>query len=137
MNTVDELLEKIQIGEDSSLELKNLIYKGEKVNNPHRDRMADEMAAMANTNSGIFVLGIDDTTRGIVGIPFEKLNPVTRWIEGICNDLIKPKLFCLINQIPITNGEINQFIIRIDIPKNLFVHLSPGGYFHRIGGSTQ
>ncbi len=135
--TVDALLEKIQIGEDSSFELKNLVYKGEKVNSPHRDSMADEMAAMANTNSGIFVLGVDDKTRVIVGIPFEKLNPVTRWIEGICNDLIKPKLFCLINRIPIKSGDITQFIIRIDIPKSLFVHRSPSGYFHRIGGSKR
>ena len=55
--TTDDLLKRIRLGEDSSLELKDLRYKGDQVNDPHQNSMADELAAMANTANGVFVLG--------------------------------------------------------------------------------
>ncbi|MHB1564884.1 MAG: hypothetical protein ACYCXP_12500 [Leptospirillum sp.] len=56
--TIDELLKQIRLDEDSSLELKDLRDKGLQVNDPHRNSMADELAAMANTTNGVFVLGV-------------------------------------------------------------------------------
>ena len=88
--TTDELLKQIRLGEDSSLELKDLRYKGNQVNDPHRNSMADELAAMANTANGVFVLGVDDKSRTVVGIPEDKLDVVETWVRGICNDLITP-----------------------------------------------
>ncbi|MGI6683209.1 MAG: helix-turn-helix domain-containing protein [Myxococcota bacterium] len=88
--TTDELLKQIRLGEDSALELKNLKYKGDQVNDPHRDSMANELAAMANTANGVFVLGVEDGTRTVLGIPLDKLDAVETWVRGICNDLITP-----------------------------------------------
>ena len=96
--TTDKLLEQIRLGEDSSLELKNLKYKENQVNDPHRNSMADELAAMANTTNGIIVLGVDDKLKTIVGIPEDKLDAVETWIRGICNDLIDPPLYCQIRK---------------------------------------
>lgn len=136
--TTDELLKQIRLGEDSSLELKNLEYKSNQVSGPHRNSMADELAAMANAANGVFVIGVDDKSRSVVGIPEEKLDIVETWIRGICNDLIKPQLFCRIRKIfVVTDDEIEKIIIRIDVPKSLYVHKSPGGYFHRIGSSKR
>lgn len=136
--TTDELITQIRLGEDSSLELKNLEYKGSQVFGPHRKSMADELAAMANTANGVFVLGVDDRSRSIVGIPEEKLDIVETWIRGICNDLITPQLFCRIRKIPLAADDgVEKIIIRIDLPKSLYVHQSPGGYFHRIGSSKR
>jgi ATP-dependent DNA helicase RecG len=75
-DTTDELLTQIRLGEDSALALKNLAYKDQKIVGPHRDGMADELAAMANASNGVFVLGVDDKTRSIVGIPEDKLDAV-------------------------------------------------------------
>jgi len=136
--TTDELLKHIRLGEDSSLELKNLEYKGNHVSNPHRNSMADELAAMANAANGVFVLGVDDKSRSIVGIPEEKLDVVETWIRGICNDLITPQLFCRIRKIPVvTDDGVELIIVRVDVPKSLYVHQSPGGYFNRIGSSKR
>ncbi len=136
--TTDELMRQIRLGEDSSLELKNLEYKGNQVFGPHRKGMADELAAMANTATGVFVLGVDDESRSIVGIPEEKLDSVETWIREICNDLILPQLFCRIRKIPLpSDGGVEKVIIRIDVPKSLYVHQSPNGYFHRIGSSKR
>jgi ATP-dependent DNA helicase RecG len=136
--TTDELLKQIRLGEDSSLGLKNLEYKGNQVSGPHRNSMADELAAMANTFPGVIVLGVDDRSRSIAGIPEEKLDIVESWIREICNDLVKPQLFCRIRKLPIVTADgIERFILRIDVPRSLYVHQSPGGYFHRIGSSKR
>ncbi len=136
--TTDELLKQIRLGEDSSLELKDLKYKGNHVNDPHRHGMADELAAMANTANGVLVLGVDDKSRTVVGIPGDKLEVVETWVREICNDLITPQLFCRIRIVSvITDDGGERFIIRVDVPKSLFVHKSPNGYFHRIGSSKR
>lgn len=136
--TTDELLKQIRLGEDSSLELKDLRYKGNQVNDPHRNSMADELAAMANTANGVFVLGVDDKSRTVVGIPEDKLDVVETWMRGICNDLITPQLFCRIRIVPVmTDDGGERFVIRVDVPRSLYVHKSPSGYFHRIGSSKR
>ena len=137
-DTTEELVKQIDLGEDLSLGLKDLRYKGERVNEPHRDAMADELAAMANTASGVFVLGVDDKSKAVAGIPKDKLDIVETWLRDICNDVINPPLFCRIRKIPVPiNADQQKAIIRIDVPRSLHVHESPGGYFHRVGSSKR
>ena len=137
-DTTDELLRQIELGEDSSLELKDLRYMEDRVNEPHRNAMADELAAMANTASGVFILGVDDKSRTITGIPKEKLDIVETWLRGICNDIIKPALFCRIRKISVpVDDNRERTIIRVDVPRSFHVHESPSGYFHRIGSSKR
>lgn len=137
-DTVDELMSSIQLGEDTTLELKDLRYKGDKVESPNRNSIADEFAAMANSTSGVFVFGVDDKTRIVVGIPSDKLDIVEEWIRNICNDLIEPQLYCRIQKLKLwdeTGDEKN--VIRVDVPKSLFIHKSPSGYYLRIGSSKR
>lgn len=47
-----ELLDKISLGEDSFLELKEVHFAGERVNASHRDSIADELATFANARGG-------------------------------------------------------------------------------------
>ncbi len=131
------LIRQISLGEDSVLELKAVDFKEDKIVGPHRDGMADELAAMANTTAGIFVLGVDDN-RVIQGIPKDKLDLVEIWLRNLCNDLITPPLDCIIRKLilPAEGGE-DKIVIRVDVPKSLFVHQSPGGYFYRIGSSKR
>lgn len=132
-DSTEELLRKIRLGEDSTLELKMLEFKDGKVVGPHRNGMADDLAAMANTTSGIFLLGVDDKTREIVGISQDDLDAAETWVRSICNDLVTPPLFCHIKKL----GVKDKNIIRIDVPRSLYVHQSPNGYFHRIGSSKR
>jgi len=100
--------------------------------------MADELAAMANTATGVILLGVDDKSKSIIGIPMDKLDVVETWLQGICNDLIEPPLDCVIRKIPIAaENSDEKIIIRVDVPRSLFVHQSPGGYFRRIGSSKR
>jgi len=136
-NTAD-LLKQIALGEDSVLELKALEFRGDRVVGPHRDGMADELAAMANTATGIVVLGVDDKSREILGIPPEKIDSVESWIRSICNDSITPPLDCVLRKLLVSAGQGDEkIILRIDVPRSLFVHKSPNGYFRRIGSARR
>lgn len=137
-DTTDELMTAIQLGEDTLLELKDLRYKGDKVESPNRNSIADEFAAMANSTSGVFVFGVDDKTRFVVGIPSDKLDIVEEWIRNICNDLVEPQLYCRITKLKLLDetGDAKN-VIRVDVPKSLFIHKSPSGYYLRIGSSKR
>ena len=136
-NTAD-LLKQIALGEDSVLELKALEFRGDRVVGPHKDGMADELAAMANTATGIVVLGVDDKSREILGIPPEKIDSVESWIRSICNDSITPPLDCVLRKLLVSAGQGDEkIILRIDVPRSLFVHKSPNGYFRRIGSAKR
>jgi predicted HTH transcriptional regulator len=137
-DTNAELARQIALGEDSALELKDLRFKGDQISDPHRHSMADELAAMANTASGVFVLGVDDASRAIVGIPEDKLDPVETWLRGICSDLLTPPLTCRIRKTRLAASDgTERAVVRIDVPRSMYVHRSPGGYFHRIGSSKR
>ena len=136
--SLSDLLRQIALGEDSVLELKSVEFSGKKVVGPHKDGMADELAAMANTATGIIVLGVDDKSREIQGIPLDKLDIVEGWLRSICNDTIEPPLDCVIRKLIVPNAEGEEkIIIRIDVSRSLFVHKSPNGYFRRTGSSRR
>ena len=82
-----ELLEKIRLGEDSYLEIKEVRFSGERVSAPSRSDLADELAAFANSRGGVLALGVQDKTREILGIPLERLDPVEDLVREVCNEL--------------------------------------------------
>lgn len=61
--------------------------------------MADELAAFANDRGGTLVLGVDDKSKELIGIPTEYLDAVEQWVHEICNDAIKPALNANIRKI--------------------------------------
>jgi predicted HTH transcriptional regulator len=134
----EELLEKIRLGEDSVLELKAVYFRGVRISGPERNELADELAAFANTNEGVLLLGVDDRTKDIEGIPLDKLDTVETLVREICNDLITPPLSAKIIRMEIPNSSgILRAILKVEIPRSLSVHRSPGGYFRRLGSSKR
>ena len=137
MKNIDELVKQISLGEDSTVELKNIVFSENAITGPHRNTMADEMASMANAHGGMIILGADDKSHSIDGLPPEKMDLTETWVRNIANDLIKPPLECSIRKMYVQNGTIEKAIIKIDITRSIFVHKSPGGYFYRIGSSKR
>ena len=88
--TDTNLARRIRLGEDSTLELKRVVLSGDRVSSPHRNEFADELAAFANSRGGTLVLGVDDATREVLGIPLEGLDAVESWVREICNDSLNP-----------------------------------------------
>jgi ATP-dependent DNA helicase RecG len=134
----EELLKKIRLGEDTSLELKAVTFRGERVAGPSRDDLADEIAAIANTTDGVLVLGVDDKTREVLGVNVDKLELLERLLYEVCSDSITPPVVfrTFRMELPDGTGALRP-ILKVEIPRSLFVHESRGGYFHRQGSSKR
>ena len=90
---IEQLQQRIRLGEDSTLELKQLLLRDDgKTIEPHPDGLSDELAALANAKGGVLILGVDDKSREISGIATAQLDRVEAWLTAICNDRIKPPL---------------------------------------------
>ena len=138
MNSIEDLARRIRLGEDSALELKSVAVAGGRVKDLRRNDFADELAAFANTRGGTVVLGVDDKTRTVTGIPLESLDAVEAWTREICNDSIQPVLDADIYKLELQGSDGRAVpVIRIEISRSLFVHRSPGGYFRRLGSSKR
>lgn len=135
---VRELVYQIRLAEDSAYEFKDITIRENKVEQPHRHNLADELAAFANGSGGIVVLGIADKTREVPGIPATELDTVDQWLGNIASQLIDPPLLLETRmvEIPDNRGELKP-VIWVRIAKSLFVHRSPGGYFQRTGSSKR
>ncbi|NKB77266.1 MAG: transcriptional regulator [Gammaproteobacteria bacterium] len=135
---VRELVYQLRLGEDSAYEFKAVEFKGKKIQSPHKDSIADEISAFANTGGGILVLGVHDKTREVFGISTENLDEVELWLTNIVNDKISPGplIQTRLLEIPDRNGHLKP-VIWARIPQSVFVHKSPGGYYHRVGSSKR
>ncbi len=134
-----ELLAKIQLGESTFLEYKEVRFAGGRIRSPHRDSLADELAAFANSRGGVFVLGIDDRTHEVIGIPVERLDALVDFARNTCVDSIDPPLENIALDrlwLPSSIGE-ELAVVKIEVPRSLFVHRSPGGYLHRVADSKR
>lgn len=132
MPPIENWLNRIRLGEDFTLELKRIIMRTPtKVEAPHPDGLADELAAMANAQGGTLILGVDDHKQ-VVGIPLEALDTVEKWLGEICQTLIKPPLeiSTLHIELPDVKGQLCPVIV-VSVPRSLMVHKSPNGYFKR------
>jgi len=138
-DTHEELLRQIRLGEDSLLECKQVFFRHDKVQGPSAEKMADEIAAMSNASGGVIVLGVDDKTRDIVGIEAPKLELTETWLREIMETRMEPPLQAYtLRRIELPDGTgALQPVLRLDLPRSLFVHRSPGGYKIRAGSSVR
>jgi predicted HTH transcriptional regulator len=135
MTDIAQWLRRIQLGEDSSLELKRVVLRAAgRVSDPHPNSVADELAAMANATGGMLVLGVDDKSREVLGIPLGQLDAVEHWLGEICQQRITPALEMqtLHLELPDAAGALQPVIV-VTVPRSLWVHRSPGGYYRRVG----
>ncbi len=134
---IRELIYQIRLGEDSGYEFKTLVIGGGKVKSPQRDSIADEVAAFANGSGGILVLGVNDKTRAVEGVAQEHLDTVEQWLTNLAQAIKPPVLIeTRLVEIPDLQGDLKP-LVWVKILKSLFVHLSPGGYYHRVGSTKR
>ncbi len=122
--SLTELIEKIMLGEDSTIEFKREM--------PERNSLADEIAAFANTLGGMILIGVDDY-REIVGLELQELDKIEKTVVEICEDSIEPAVPIFTEKLRIDDKNI----LKIEVPRSLFVHKTPNGYFARQGSSKR
>jgi predicted HTH transcriptional regulator len=99
---------------------------------PHRNSLADEIAAFANTQGGVILIGVDDD-RNIVGLELQELDRVEKTVVEICEDSIEPAVPVFTEKLRIDDKNL----LKIEVPRSLFVHKTPNGYFARQGSSKR
>jgi len=111
-------------GEDTFLELKV------KLSNPVR--IAQEIVALANTEGGVIVFGVNDQLR-VEGV--EDTEVVQDELARICREEIVPPLLPLIDRISFDNG---RRIVALDIePKRRPYRTRDGRFYLRIGAEKR
>ncbi len=121
-DSLTELTEKIYLGEDSTIEFKREL--------PHRESLAEEIAAFANANGGVILIGVDDDGE-IIGMDRQDLDRIERTVVEVCRDNIDPMVHILTEKLRIDDKNL----LKIEVPRSLFVHESSGRYFIRQGSS--
>jgi ATP-dependent DNA helicase RecG len=133
-----ELLYQIRLGEDSAYEFKRIAFKGGKLVEPNPDSLADELAAFANASGGSVVLGVDDKTREVVGVERERIDLLDQRLANIAAQAVVPPLALetRLLELPDSAGNLKA-VVSVRVPKSLFVHRSPGGYFQRVASTKR
>ena len=132
------LAQRISARQDPRLELRAVRFSGRNIRAPHRDALADDLAAFANASGGTLVLGATNTPEDI-GIPLGRLDAVERIARRACTDAIQPVLYADIRKMELGGeaGEPGALVVVVEVPRSSAVHRSPGGYFRRVGRSKR
>ena len=134
----NDLTRKIELGEDSCLELKEVRFSGNRISGPQQDGLADEIAAFANSYGGMLILGVDNSSREVQGIPINHIDSVERLVKQACVDSIDPPVAARIERIILLDSDGNEKnVICVGVSQGYSVYRSPGGYYYRIGSSKQ
>lgn len=119
-----ELLRLVRGGEDTYLELKVRLSNVEKI--------AQEICALANTDGGTIVFGVDDQLR-VVGV--DNADLVRDEVARICREELQPPLVPLLDVVSFDSG---RSVVALDIePKRRPYRTKDGRFYLRIGAEKR
>ena len=135
------LLSSIRAGEDTELELKEVVFHGDRIalgSDPGRasSKLAEVFVSMANTRGGTLVMGVRDADRVVVGVDPRKRDLLEQFVVNVattnCDPMIVPGLDW--EYLPGHGGEPKLCLI-IHVPASPFdAHQTGDGRFlQRIG----
>ena len=134
------LLASIQAGEDTELEVKEVVFQGTRVSFARDEscagaRLAEVFVSMANTKGGTVVLGIRDTDRTPVGIDPGKRDLLEQFVVNAASVNCLPMIVPALNWEYLPGADdVPVLCLIIEIPPSFDVHqTSDGRFLHRIG----
>ena len=139
MLNAKQILEKINAGESSGTEFKEVRTSNDQITAPRRDSLADELAAFANSSGGTIIFGVTDRERQIVGIDPSILSHLIGYISEICRDSVDPSIvdfYVDSVQVTVEEGE-EKHLVYVEVERSLWLHKSKNGYFYRHGDSKR
>ena len=120
----------IGLGEDSGWEFKEVDFRGDRVTGRQRDAWADEIAAFANADGGVLLLGVTDD--GVVpGMSRVQLDSVERAVREISADAVKPPVRVQTYR----RMHRGRAFVLVAVPRGDAQHDGPGGAYQRVGAA--
>lgn len=129
----EEIRRQMRLGEDSHWEFKEIEFAGKAPRSPHRNGLADELAAFANTDGGVVLCGVTDSG-DVQGMSREQMDALEQLLVEVCADLIRPPIRPTILRKETEEG--SPFLL-VEVPQGHTQHDSPGGSYHRVGSSKR
>ena len=129
----DSLLQQLELGEDSRVEFKETVFSGSRVRAPHRDAIADELAAFGNTIGGTLIFSVSDTGE-VQSMNREQMDMLEAFVREICSDSIRPPVAFVTQRFALPDG---SFVLVVEVAQSTLVHRSPGGYLSRQGSAKR
>ncbi len=129
----DSLFQRLKLGEDSRVEFKEVVFSANKVREPRRNTVADELAAFANTNGGTVIFSVSDAGE-VRSMNRQQLDTLEAYVGEISSDSIRPPLAFVTQRLVLADG---SYILIVEVEQSALVHKSPGGYFSRKGSAKR
>ena len=134
------LLASIQAGEDTELELKEVLFQGNRIAFARDEsragaRLAEVLVSMANTKGGTVVMGVRDTDRTPVGIDPDRRDLVEQFVINAATVNCVPMIVPALNWEYLPGADdAPALCLIVEIPPSFDVHqISDGRFLHRIG----
>ena len=129
----DSLLRQIELGEDSRVEFKEVMFTGNRVRAPHRDAIANELAAFGNTIGGTLIFSVSDAGE-VRSLDRKQMDALEAFVGEICADSIHPSLAFVTQRLALPDG---SSVLVVEVEQSALVHKSPGGYLSRQGSARR
>ena len=128
----EDIRQRLQLGEDSRWEFKQVQFAGSRPTSPARDDLADEMIAFANANGGLLLLGVTDD--GLLqGMSREQMAALGNLMVETGTDSIEPAL-----RIDVHNRELDgKAFVVVEVPRGDSLHERGGRSWIRVGASKR
>ena len=138
LDAAERFVRRIRSGADGSLDCREVVFAGNRIERPERNDLADALAAFANTGGGVLVLGVSCRTGCVTGVPLDAVDAVMQYVGEVARNAIDPPLLAIIEklELPDADGQMRP-VLKVEIPRGLCVHRSPGGYLRRVGDSVR
>ncbi len=141
----EERMSSIRAGEDTQLELKEIVFRGDRVSFAREEgraasRLAEVFVSMANTKGGEVVMGVRDSDRVPVGIDPEKRDLLEQFVINVALNNCKPMIVPALTweYLP-GEGDAPKLCLIVEVPMSRFdVHqTSDGRFLQRLGSHRQ
>ena len=122
---IPTLMAEIKAGEDTLLELKEVVFQGDRVRFAREEgraqrTLAEVFASMANTEGGVVVFGVNDD-REPVGMPEEKKPVLEHWVVNACRDLTRPPLAPILDWVVLPDAAgAGKLCLKVTIAKDVY-----------------
>ncbi len=129
----DKLLKRLEFGEDSRVEFKEVVFTGGRVRESRRERIANELAAFGNALGGALIFSVSDAGE-VRPMTREMMDALEAYVSEICADSIHPPLAFTTQRLALP--DVASALV-VDVERSPLVHRSPGGYLSRQGSSVR